>query len=125
MIDRIKREPGNDLLPYGGATFDQALSRFLLVDDRRMIQPAALGAGLYLFGDLPAPPLQLNLVEANTYASGVSIHVYRPAGQLESLRERCADPRGVPAAEVAGIPAASLSSRRIRGPDVLAATDPN
>jgi hypothetical protein len=45
VIDRIKREPGNDLLPYGGATFDQALSRFLLVDDRRMIQPAALGAG--------------------------------------------------------------------------------
>jgi dihydrofolate reductase len=26
-IGRLKREPGNDLIAYGGATFDQALSR--------------------------------------------------------------------------------------------------
>jgi hypothetical protein len=42
-----------------------------------MIQPAAIGAGLPLFKDLAAP-LHLELVEANTYASGVAIHVYRP-----------------------------------------------
>ncbi len=50
-IGRLKREPGNDLIAYGGATFDQALSRLGLVDEYRlMIQPAALGAGLPLFG---------------------------------------------------------------------------
>ncbi|MGH3039052.1 MAG: dihydrofolate reductase family protein [Gaiellaceae bacterium] len=44
-IGRLKREPGNDLIAYGGATFDQALSRLGLVDEYRlMIQPAALGA---------------------------------------------------------------------------------
>jgi dihydrofolate reductase len=32
-IGRLKREPGNDLIAYGGATFDQALSRLGLVDD--------------------------------------------------------------------------------------------
>jgi dihydrofolate reductase len=54
-IDRLKREPGNDLIAYGGATFDQALSRLGLVDEYRlMVQPAALGAGLPLFKDLPA-----------------------------------------------------------------------
>jgi hypothetical protein len=42
-----------------------------------MIQPAALGAGLPLFEDLPAP-LQLELVEATTYATGVAVHIYRP-----------------------------------------------
>jgi len=42
-----------------------------------MIQPAALGAGLLLFKDLPAP-LHLELVEATTYGTGVAIHVYRP-----------------------------------------------
>jgi hypothetical protein len=42
-----------------------------------MIQPAALGAGLPLFKDLPAP-LQLELVEATTYPTGVAIHIYRP-----------------------------------------------
>jgi len=77
-IDRLKRESGNDLIAYGGATFDQALSRLGLVDEYRlMIQPAALGAGLPLFKDLAAP-LQLELVESATYAGGLAIHVYRP-----------------------------------------------
>jgi dihydrofolate reductase len=77
-IGRPKREPGNDLIAYGGATLDQALSRLRLVDEYRlMVQPAALGAGLPLFKDLSAP-LHLELVEATTYATGVAIHVYRP-----------------------------------------------
>jgi dihydrofolate reductase len=77
-IERLKREPGNDLIAYGGATLDQALTQLGLVDEYRlMIQPAALGAGLPLFRDLPAP-LQLDLVEATTYPTGLAIHVYRP-----------------------------------------------
>jgi dihydrofolate reductase len=77
-IERLKREPGNDLIAYGGARFDQALSRLGLVDEYRlMIQPAALGAGLPLFKDLDAT-LHLELVEATTYATGVAVHVYRP-----------------------------------------------
>jgi dihydrofolate reductase len=77
-IAQLKRAPGSDLIAYGGATFDQALSRLGLVDEYRlMIQPAALGAGLPLFRDLRAP-LQLELVEATTYATGVAVHVYRP-----------------------------------------------
>jgi dihydrofolate reductase len=83
-IGRLKREPGNDLIAYGGATFDQALSRLGLVDEYRlMIHPAALGAGLSLFKDLRAP-LHLELVEATMYPTGLGIHVYRlrssPAG---------------------------------------------
>lgn len=42
-----------------------------------MIQPAALGAGLPLFKDLPAP-LHLDLVDATVYPSGLAIHIYRP-----------------------------------------------
>jgi len=77
-IGRLKREPGKDLIAYGGATLDQALSRLGLVDEYRlMIQPAALGAGLPLFKDLDAP-LHLELIEATAYATGVAIHVYRP-----------------------------------------------
>jgi dihydrofolate reductase len=77
-IGRLKREPGTDLIAYGGARFDQALSRLGLVDEYRlMVQPAALGAGLPLFKDLAAP-LHLELAEATTYATGVAIHVYRP-----------------------------------------------
>ncbi len=77
-IGRLKREPGNDLIAYGGATFAQALSRLGLVDEYRlMIQPAALGVGLPLFKGLAAP-LHLELIEATTYPTGVAIHVYRP-----------------------------------------------
>ena len=42
-----------------------------------MIRPAALGDGLALFRDLPAP-LHLDLVEATTYPGSLAIHVYRP-----------------------------------------------
>ena len=46
QIWRLKREPGTDLIAYGGSTFDQALSRLGLVDEYRpMIQLAALGPG--------------------------------------------------------------------------------
>src|SRR5256886_2108366 len=63
-IGLLKRESGRDLIAYGGATLDQALSRLGLVDEYRlMIQPAALGAGLPLFKDL-AVPLHPQLVEA-------------------------------------------------------------
>ena len=77
-IRRLKREPGNDMIAYGGARFAQSLSRHGLVDEYRLIvQPAALGAGLPLFKDL-AGPLLLELVHATTHGNGVAIHVYRP-----------------------------------------------
>jgi dihydrofolate reductase len=77
-IEQLKREPGGDLIAYGGARLDQSLSRLGLVDEYRlMIQPAALGDGLALFKDLPAP-LHLDLIDAKTYPSGLAIHVYRP-----------------------------------------------
>src|SRR5437870_10585899 len=77
-IGRLKREPGNDLIAYGGATFAQALSRLGLGGEYRLlVQPAALGVGLPLFKDLAAP-LHLELIEATTYATGAAIHVYRP-----------------------------------------------
>jgi dihydrofolate reductase len=77
-VERLKREPGKDLIAYGGARLDQALSRLGLVDEYRlMVQPAALGDGLPLFKDLETP-LQLELVEATTYSTGAATHVYRP-----------------------------------------------
>jgi dihydrofolate reductase len=77
-VKSLKSEPGNDLIAYGGARLDQSLTRLGLVDEfRLMVQPAALGAGLPLFKDLPQP-LQLELVEATTYPTGLAIHIYRP-----------------------------------------------
>lgn len=78
-IATLKREPGKDILAWGGATFAQSLSTLGLVDEYRLIlQPVVLGKGLPLFKGLPAP-LRLELVEAQTYPTGAALHVYRPA----------------------------------------------
>jgi dihydrofolate reductase len=76
-IARLKREPGNDLMAHGGATFLQSLSRQNLIDEYRLVtQPVALGNGLPLFRDLPAP-LRLELAEARTFPDGTVINIYR------------------------------------------------
>jgi len=78
-INALKRQPGNDMLAWGGAAFAQSLSRLGLVDEYRLVvQPVALGDGLPLFAGLPGP-FVLDLVEAKAYADGAVLHVYRPA----------------------------------------------
>jgi dihydrofolate reductase len=78
-VSALRREPGGDIIAWGGASFVQALSRAALVDEYRLVvNPVALGDGLPLFKDLPAP-IGLQLVEATSYASGAVLHVYRPA----------------------------------------------
>jgi dihydrofolate reductase len=78
-IAELKREPGKDMIAWGGATFAQSLTRLGLVDEYRLVlQPVALGDGLPLFKDLTAP-LRLELVDARTYNTGAALHVYRPA----------------------------------------------
>jgi dihydrofolate reductase len=55
-IAALKAEPGGDIIAWGGASFVQSLSRADLVDEYRLvINPVALGGGLPLFKDLPAP----------------------------------------------------------------------
>jgi dihydrofolate reductase len=46
-IATLKREPGKDMLAWGGAAFAQSLGRLGLVEEYRLIlQPVALGQGL-------------------------------------------------------------------------------
>lgn len=78
-IAELKREPGKDMIAWGGARFAQSLSRLGLVDEYRLVlQPVALGDGLPLFKEL-TEPLRLELVDAQAYNTGAALHVYRPA----------------------------------------------
>ena len=87
-IAALKRQSPKDLFAWGGATFAQSLSRLGLVDEYRLIlQPIALGEGLPLFKDL-TEPLRLELVDAQTYATGAALHVYRPVGNRNSASTR-------------------------------------
>jgi dihydrofolate reductase len=86
-ISALKREPGKDLIAWGGATFAQSLTRLRLVDEYRLVlQPVALGDGLPLFAGLTAP-LVLDFVEARAYADGAVLHIYR---RLPDERSRMA-----------------------------------
>ena len=80
-IKALKREPGKDMIAWGGAAFAQSLTRRRLVDEYRLVlQPVALGDGLPLFAGLTGP-FVLNLIEARAYADGAVLHVYRPGEQ--------------------------------------------
>ncbi len=77
-IVRLKREPGKDLVAWGGATFAQSLARNDLVDEYRLItHPIAAGTGAALFKDLQRP-LRMELVDARTFDSA-TVRVYRRA----------------------------------------------
>jgi dihydrofolate reductase len=78
-IAALKSQPGKDMIAWGGAAFAQSLSRLRVVDEYRLVvQPVALGDGLPLFAGLTAP-FVLDLVEAQAYAEGAVLHIYRPA----------------------------------------------
>jgi len=77
-ISAMRQEPGGDIIAWGGASFVQALSRGGLVDEYRLtINPVGIGNGLPLFKDL-SEPIDLQLVEARTFATGAALHIYRP-----------------------------------------------
>lgn len=77
-ISALKRERGGEIVAWGGARFVQALSRQGLVDEYRLVvNPVALGDGLPLFKDLSAP-IELQLIQAKTFANGAALHVYQP-----------------------------------------------
>jgi dihydrofolate reductase len=77
-IERLKQQPGKDILAHGGARFAQSLVRSGLIDEYRLVvHPVALGAGLPLFADLPEP-MHLKLISTSLFGSSAA-HVYRPA----------------------------------------------
>jgi dihydrofolate reductase len=66
-IAALKSEPGGEIMAHGGAAFAQALSRFGLVDEYRLvILPVVLGNGLPLFKDLDKP-LRVDLAEPTAF----------------------------------------------------------
>ncbi len=78
-ILRLKEQPGNYILAQGGARFAQSLVASGLIDEYRMvIHPVALGCGLPLFSELRSP-VDLRLISATPFSSGVVAAVYQPA----------------------------------------------
>ena len=78
-INRLKQQPGKDILAHGGASFAQSLVASGLIDEYRLfVHPVVLGNGLALFAELPKP-LNLELRGTTLFRSGVAALVYQPA----------------------------------------------
>jgi dihydrofolate reductase len=76
---RLKEQPGNIILAQGGARFAQSLVASGLIDEYRMvIHPVVLGRGQPLFSGLRSP-VDLRLISATPFSSGVVAAVYQPA----------------------------------------------
>jgi dihydrofolate reductase len=76
-IAELIREPGKDIIASGGAAFAQSLATLGLID-RLVLQPVALRHRRELFKD-HTTPLRLELVDAQTYDTGATLHIYHPA----------------------------------------------
>ena len=75
-IDALKREPGGDILAWGGAGFASSLIAANLIDEYRLIvNPVIAGGGLRIFGS-SAGPVDVALASVQGFPSGAALHVY-------------------------------------------------
>jgi len=78
-IATLRRQPGREIIAWGGASLAQSLSRAGLIDEYALvIHPVAFGSGLPMFRDLPNA-LQLQLLDAQTFDTGTVLHIYAPS----------------------------------------------
>ncbi|TPG17802.1 dihydrofolate reductase family protein [Pedococcus bigeumensis] len=76
----IKQRPGNDIVLTGSITLTHALIAAGLVDEYRLfVYPVVQGRGRRLFPDGYQIP-RLNLVNARSFASGITLLIYIPQG---------------------------------------------
>jgi dihydrofolate reductase len=79
-IERLKAQPGKDLIKYGVSRLDDTLLRARLVDELRLwIRPVVAGSGQRLFEDVDTSSLHLKLTDVRKFANGSVILTYAPS----------------------------------------------
>jgi dihydrofolate reductase len=77
-IQRLKQQPGGDIMAYGGASFVGSLIRHGLIDEYHLfVNPAAIGQGLPIFNQLEGQQ-PLTLVKSTAFACGIVVQHYAP-----------------------------------------------
>lgn len=75
-IQKLKHQPGKDIMVIGGSSFVSSLIEADLIDEFHLfVNPVALGTGVPIFGNL-VNPKQLKLKNSITYDSGLVLHHY-------------------------------------------------
>jgi dihydrofolate reductase len=77
-INKLKQQSGKDLLILGSPGLVSSLLQMGLIDELQLLlQPIILGKGQLLFPCL-TDRIDLKLIEAKTFSSGVVVHRYAP-----------------------------------------------
>ncbi len=77
-INSLKKQPGKDIIVYGGANFVSSLIKKNLIDEYHLfINPVAIGSGLTIFGELKNY-FKLRLAQSTHYENGIVVNVYKP-----------------------------------------------
>jgi dihydrofolate reductase len=78
-ILELKSRPGKSIMIFGSGSIVDQLASLGLIDEYQLIlNPVVLGRGKRLFGDTTGK-MNLDLVDANTFKSGLVFLRYRPA----------------------------------------------
>ena len=74
-VQALKKQPGKDIMVYGGATFVSSLISQSLVDEYYIFRrPVAIGSGLSIFNEQKV----LELESCIAYKNGTMLHKYLP-----------------------------------------------
>ena len=83
-VARLKEEDGPEIQVHGSPGLIQTLLQHDLIDEFRIwIYPVVIGTGKRAFGD-GTMPAALKLVDSTVSGTGVTINVYRRAGDIDS-----------------------------------------
>jgi dihydrofolate reductase len=82
-IEKLKNQPGKNMVISGSATLVQSLLRYGLLDELRLlVHPILVGGGKHLF-DKEAETKPLELVDSKTFSTGVIYLTYRPVSEQD------------------------------------------
>ena len=77
-INKLKKQPGHDIIVYGGGNFVTNLIKQGLIDEYHLfINPVAIGNGMTIFQGLDQK-LNLKLVKATAFECGIVALFYKP-----------------------------------------------
>ena len=78
-IERLKAQPGKDLIKYGTSRVDDTLLRAGLVDELRVwVMPVVVGNGQRIFEDVEASSVKLTLTDVRKLGNGSVVLTYIP-----------------------------------------------
>ena len=77
-INKIKSQPGKDIIMYGGANFASSVIKAGLIDEYHLfVNPAAIGKGMAIFNTIENKQ-KLGLIKVTPLESGIVVLHYNP-----------------------------------------------